>query len=491
MIARAPAQQRRVAIYCRKSVTEGLQQEFNSLDAQREACEAYVRSQLGEGWIALETRYDDGGFSGATTERPAFQRLLADVQRGRVDVIAVYKIDRLSRSLRDFAKLIDLFERHQVTFVAVTQQFSTATSMGRLTLNMLMSFAEYEREVIGERIRDKKRATRSRGMWTGGRPPLGYIVIDKKLVPCAEEAAQVRETFRLYAESSSLREVVVELHRRGWRSKVHENRQGRRSGGQPFSKTTLNELLRNPLYRGMIRCGDDLVRGAHEPIVDAELWDAVQARLRRNASHGGAGTRNRTGAQLRGLVQCGRCGSAMLHTFSTKQDRRFRYYVCARAHNDGANACPGTRVSAGKFEKFVVDQVRAIGSDEALLARTATAVERLAEERREQLSGELARTDRRLTHWSDGERDEVLMQRRRELTAELASLGDAAIDPEELRAAMAGFEPLWDQLFPAERERILRLLVERITYHPDGGDVEIELRRCGIQTLVAEAQETT
>ena len=491
MIARAPIQRRRVAIYCRQSVTEGLQQEFNSLDAQREACEAYVRSQQGEGWVALETRYDDGGFSGANTERPAFQRLLDDVERGRVDVIAVYKIDRLSRSLRDFAKLIDVFEQHQVTFVSVTQSFSTATSMGRLTLNVLMSFAEYEREVIGERIRDKKRASSSRGMWTGGRPPIGYSVVDKKLVVCADEAAQVRETFRLYAESSSLREVVAEVHRRGWRSKSYESRFGRQSGGKPFSKTTLDELLRNPLYRGLIRCGEDLVRGVHEPIVDAELWEAVQERLRRNASHGGAATRNKTGAQLRGLVHCGRCGSPMLHTFSTKHDRRFRYYVCGKAHNEGASACPGTRVAAGKFEKFIVDQVRAIGGDEALIAKTAAAVERLAEERREQLSGELARIDRRLEHSGDGERDEALEPRRRELATELERLGDVAVDPDDLRAALAGFEPVWEWLFPAERERILRLLIERITYHPDGGDVEIALRRCGIQTLAAEAREAT
>jgi site-specific DNA recombinase len=491
MIARAPIQQRRVAIYCRKSVTEGLQQEFNSLDAQREACEAYVRSQQSEGWVALDTRYDDGGFSGATTERPAFQRLLDDVERGRIDVIAVYKIDRLSRSLRDFAKLIDLFERHQVTFVSVTQSFSTGTSMGRLTLNMLMSFAEYEREVIGERIRDKKRASRSRGMWTGGRPPLGYVVVDKKLVPCADEAAQVRETFRLYAESNSLRELVAETQRRGWRSKVHQNRHGRPSGGLPFSKTTLDELLRNPLYRGLIRCGDELVRGAHEPIVDAELWDAVQARLRENAHHAGAATRNKTGAQLRGLVHCGRCGSPLLHTFSTKQDRRFRYYVCARAHNEGTSACPGTRVAAGKFEKFVVDQIRAMGRDEDLLARTAAAVEQLAEERREQLGGERTRIERWLGRSSEGERDATLEQRRCELATELERFGDAAIDPDHLRTALASFDPVWEQLFPAERERILRLLVERITYHPDGGDVEITLRRCGIQTLAEEAQEAS
>ena len=488
MIARAQIQQRRVAVYTRKSVTEGLQQEFNSLDAQREACEAYVRSQQGEGWVALDARYDDGGFSGATTDRPGFQRLLEDIEHGRLDVVVVYKIDRLSRSLRDFAKLIDFFERHQVTFVSVTQQFSTATSMGRLTLNILMSFAEFEREVIGERIREKKRATRARGLWTGGRPPLGYSVVDKKLVVDEDEAAQVRESFRLYLQGSSLREVVAELRRRGWRSKTYASRHGRPSGGRPFSKTTLDAMLRNPTYRGMLRCGDDLVRGAHEPIVDAETFEAVQARLRQNASHGGAATKNRTGALLRGLVRCGRCGSPMLHTFSTKQGRRFRYYVCSRAHNEGTSACPGARVAAGKFEKFVVQQVRAIGADEALLARTASAAERLADEQREQLRGEFARVERRLRRQPDGEREEDLERRAGELRDELDRVGEGVVDPVKLRTALAGFDPIWEQLFPAERERILRLLVEQITYQPDGGEVEIALRPCGITTLAAEAE---
>ncbi|MFO1052775.1 MAG: recombinase family protein [Planctomycetota bacterium] len=342
--------------------------------------------------------------------------------------------------------------------------------------------------MIGERIRDKKRASRSRGMWTGGRPPLGYAVVDKKLVVDADEAAQVRETFRLYLDGGSLREVVAELRRRGWRSKTYASRHGRPSGGRPFTKTTIDAMLRNPIYRGMLRCGDDLVRGAHEPIVDAETWDAVQARLRENASRGGAGVKNRTGALLRGLVRCGRCGSAMLHTFSTKQGRRFRYYVCARAHNEGASTCPGSRVAAGKFEKFVIEQVRAIGSDEALLARTASAAERLADEQREQLGGELARVERRMRRYSDGQRDEDLERRRAQLRDELDRIGEGVVDPAQLRTALAGFDPVWEQLFPAERERILRLLVERITYQPDGGDVEIALRPCGVSTLAAEAE---
>ena len=490
MTTLAPPRHVRVAIYCRKSVTEGLEQEFNSIDAQRQACEAYVRSQRGEGWLALDTRYDDGGFSGSTIQRPAFQALLRDVERGVVDAIAVYKIDRLSRSLRDFAKLIELFEKHGVTFVSVTQQFSTATSMGRLTLNMLMSFAEYEREIIGERIRDKKRATRSRGMWVGGKAMLGYDVVDKKLVVNADEATQVREMFALYLQSNSLRDAVVELRRRGWTSKSLVTKRDRQIHGRAFSKTTLHSILTNNVYRGMVRCTDGLVVGVHEPIIGAELWEAVQARLRQQAQKGGASTRNKTGALLRGLVQCARCESPMLHTFSTKHGRRFRYYVCSRLHNEGAESCPSARVAAGKFERFIVNQIRAIGTDDALIAKTAAAAERLASERQEHISEELRRLDRQGRGTTDELRASEIAKRRDELAAELDALGDGTVDAEELRVALAGFAPVWENLFAAERERIVRLLVERITYQPDGGDVEIALRACGIEALANEARET-
>ncbi|MEO0478711.1 MAG: recombinase family protein [Planctomycetota bacterium] len=269
MIARQDPPPIRVPIYCRKSVTEGLDQEFNSLDAQRQSCEAYVQSQAGAGWVALDRHYDDGGFSGSTTERPAFQALLRDVEDGLVDAIAVYKIDRLSRSLWDFAKLIDLFERRGVTFVSVTQQFSTGTSMGRLTLNMLMSFAEYELEVIGERIRDKKQAMRRLGMWTGGRPSLGYDVEDKKLVVNQDEAAQVRATFELYLDARSLSGTVAELEERGWRNKSYRTRDDRMIGGRLFSKATLQRLLTNPIYRGQIETTDGPIDGVHEAIADS------------------------------------------------------------------------------------------------------------------------------------------------------------------------------------------------------------------------------
>ena len=501
----------RVAIYTRKSVTDGLDQAFNSLDAQRSAIEAYVSSQASLGWQATGKRYDDGGYSGSTTDRPAFQSLLADVQAGLIDVVAVYKIDRLSRSLRDFAKLIDLFEKSKVTFVSVTQQFSTANSIGRLTLNVLMSFAEFEREVIGERIRDKIAATRRRGAWTGGRPILGYDVVAKKLVVNQDEATQVRATFQLYLERGSLRETVDELRRRGWRNKTIASK----ANEHLFSKATLHALLTNSLYTGQMRCGQDLVAGQHDRIVDAETWDAVQAQLRSHAPAGGGSARNKTGALLRGLLRCGRCGSAMVHTFSTRKERRSRYYVCARLHNEGAETCPGSRVPAGRFEQFIADQIRVIGTDPGLQARTAEAIANAATGRGDELDSELRRAeqDRRQL---EKQRADLLRavppsaEAARPLLAEVAGIEERlraikvrsdevrlerqavadGVSATDLGDAMAGFAPIWEHLFPRERERILRLLIEQITYDPETGDADIQLRACGITTLAEEARTT-
>ena len=479
----------RVAVYTRKSVTHGLDQAFNSLDSQRHAIESYVQSQAGLGWTTLDTRYDDGGFSGSTIDRPGFQALLRDIEAGHVDVVAVYKIDRLSRSLSDFAKLIDLFEQHDVTFVSVTQQFTTANSMGRLTLNILMSFAEFEREVIGERIRDKVRASRRRGAWTGGRPVLGYDVVDKKLVVNEDEAEQVRQTFELYLDRTSLREVVDELNHRAWRNKSFVSQRGQQVIGKPFTKTRLHGLLTNVLYCGQIRCQDEVVDGQHERIVPDSLWDAVQEQLSSNGHKGGSESRNKTGALLRGLVRCGRCDSAMVHTFTTRDQRRHRYYVCSLAHNSGVETCPGSRVAAGRFEQFVADQMRVIGTDEVVLAKTIAAATKLRAERQKHIATEQRRLNRQLRYEHSDEDRELFEARLRSINAEATALDGSPLDGDTLRTALASFEPVWDELFPAEQERILRLLIERITYHPDDGDVDIELRPCGIEALADEAKD--
>ena len=474
----------RVAIYCRQSVASDL--EFGSIDAQREAVEVYVQSQRGEGWVALPARYDDHGFSGGSVERPSFQRLVADVQAGKIDVIAAYKIDRISRSLPDFTGFMSLLEKHGVGFVSTTQAFDTRTSMGRLTLNILASFSQFEREVISERIRDKMQATRRKGMWTGGRPVLGYDVVAKKLVVNADEADQVRAIFDLYIERGSIGEVMHELRSRGWRNKTFTGKRGQAIAGREFTKATLHGLLTNVLYRGQIGTKDGPVAGEHEAIVTAEAWDAVQAQLAGNRQNGGAEVRNKAGALLRGLLRCGRCGSTMIHTFTTRGTVRHRYYTCNRAHNEGKDACPGCRVPAGKFEGFVAQQIRAMGCDDALLTQTATAAAKTAVRRRRDL--ELER--RRLAHRLGGDGDDAAVAKGElaAIDAELAAIGNGTVDTDRLALAISSFEPVWAELFPREQERILRLLIERITYHPDTGDADIDLRPCGIETLAREAR---
>jgi DNA invertase Pin-like site-specific DNA recombinase len=332
----------RCAIYTRKSTEEGLELEFNSLDAQRESAEAYIASQKQEGWSCLPGRYDDGGFTGGNMERPALKRLLADIQAEKVDCVIVYKVDRLSRSLLDFARLVEVFEKRNVSFVSVTQQFNTATSMGRLVLNVLLSFAQFEREIIGERIRDKIAATRRKGKWSGGYPVLGYDVDrsngSPRLIPNAKEAARVRDIFKLYLSLGSLLPVVNELIRRGWRNKEWSTKKGAAKGGRPFDKGTLYALLTNPLYVGKIKHKADLFQGEHELIVDAETFQKVQGTLQRNGRSGGVTVRNRHGALLKGLLFCKGCERAMVHSFSTKGERRYRYYTCTRAIKNGRPA---------------------------------------------------------------------------------------------------------------------------------------------------------
>ena len=272
----------RCAIYTRKSSEEGLEQDFNSLDAQRESCEAFIRSQKHEGWVCLSELYDDGGISGATMERPALKRLLADIEADRIDAVVVYKVDRLTRSLNDFAKIVEVFDRQAVSFVSVTQQFNTTTSMGRLTLNMLLSFAQFEREVTGERIRDKIAASKKKGMWMGGLPPLGYDVKDRKLVVNEREAETVRHIYRRYAALGSVLALKEELDRDGVVSKARVDKYGRRTGGRPLARGALYLMLQNRIYRGEIVHKENSYPGEHEAIIDQALWDEVQRQLAAN-----------------------------------------------------------------------------------------------------------------------------------------------------------------------------------------------------------------
>src|SRR5712671_298248 len=300
--ALSPTKAFRCAIYTRKSSEEGLEQDFNSLHAQRESCDAYIKSQRHEGWTPLPSLYDDGGYSGGSTERPALKRLLADIQSHLIDVVVVYKVDRLTRSLADFAKMVEVFDARGVSFVAVTQKFNTTTSMGRLTLNVLLSFAQFEREVTGERIRDKIAASKQKGMWMGGLVPIGYDVIDRRLMVNQTEAETVREIFRRYLELGSVRLLMEDLTRRCIRSKVRVARNGNRSGGNLFFRGALYELLSNPIYIGEIRHKGIRHPGLHEPIVDPELWDSTQLLLRSHAARRASRARKSAASPLTGKL---------------------------------------------------------------------------------------------------------------------------------------------------------------------------------------------
>ncbi len=357
----------RCAVYTRKSTEDGLEQEFNSLDAQYEACAAYALSQRHEGWIVVPERYDDGGFSGGNMQRPGLVRLLADVAAGKVDIILVYKIDRLTRSLADFAKIVEVLDSAGASFVSITQSFNTTTSMGRLTLNMLLSFAQFEREVTGERIRDKIAASKRKGMWMGGPVPLGYEVDARKLVVNHTEAELVRHIYQRYLEVGSVVELADELNRQGHRTKVQKRASGPHRGGCIFRRGTLYHLLSNRIYLGQMVHKGEYFAGEHPAIIPADLWAAVQAKLKGNASGTSRRLRSQQPSLLVGLVFDGE-GRAMTPSHATKPGKRYRYYVTRPDQLDDA---PAWRVSAHDLERLACERLSDLLTDQQFLCDLA------------------------------------------------------------------------------------------------------------------------
>jgi len=417
----------RCAVYTRKSSEEGLEQEFNSLDAQRESCEAYIASQRSEGWIPVRDRYDDGGISGGTLERPALQRLLADIEDGLVDVVVVYKIDRLSRSLMDFAKLVEVFDRNQVTFVSVTQSFNTTTSMGRLTLNVLLSFAQFEREVTAERIRDKFAASRAKGMWMGGCPPLGYDVKARKLIVNDDAAADVRFIFKRFVEIGSGTTLLRELAQRGITTRQ----------GKQITKGFLYRMLNNRVYLGEAVHKGTSYPGEHDAIIDRELWDAVRTILKESPRVRANRSRANTPALLKGLLW-GSNGAAFSPSHTRKNGKLYRYYVSQTLLRQGAGACTMGRISAAEVEGTVVEQLRSVfRQPEAIVGAWKSAVKNCP-----------------------------------------------TVPEEEAREALTSLDPLWEELFPAEQARIVQLLIDKVIVGSAGLDVKVRVD--GIGTLVRE-----
>ena len=350
----------RCAIYTRKSTEEGLEQEFNSLDAQREAAEAFIQSQRREGWIALPQLYDDGGFTGANMERPALARLLQAVEAGELDCVVVYKVDRLSRSLLDFTRMLSVFEKYKVSFVAVTQQFNTSTSLGRLTLNILLSFAQFERELIGERTRDKMSAARRKGKWVGGCPVLGYDVDPGggRLVVNEEEAERVRAIFALFEEHRSVLPTLMEIERRGWRLKSWTRKTGEFRAGGPFALNSLRRLLTNILYTGAIRHKGQPYPGEHDAILAPGVWERVQNLIAQRPAVARGRARNKHSALLSGLLYCESCATRMVYTYAGKNDRKYTYYLCLNAQRKGWAACPAKSLPSRAIEESVLARIR-------------------------------------------------------------------------------------------------------------------------------------
>lgn len=494
----------RCAIYTRKSTEEGLNQDFNSLDAQRDAAEAYIRSQAGEGWICAPTQYDDGGYTGANMERPAMRRLLADSQAGKIDCVVVYKVDRLSRSIRDFAKIMEIFEKHGTTFVSVTQQFNTTTSLGRLTLNILLSFAQFEREIISERTRDKQSAAKKRGKWTGGHLILGYDLDSRssRLVINGEEAEQVRSMFQWYLAGESVFSITAKASQSGWRNKQWTTQDGKLYGGQPIRRAHVYNLLANTLYTGRMLVDGEFYPGEHEAVIDQQTFDLVQARLKQNSTNGDHRHRTRMESLLRGLIYCAGCGSAMYQTYSSSKERRYRYYVCSRAQQQTENYCVTRSVSAPAVEDAVFESIRRVSVHPRVLEETARVIRhRLTEEiarLREEMNGVHLRVKNLKSQvvrlrTPDASREAELKEqigageaRVTELKREILVRERGRVDGEELRKTMEPFEALWKTMNVQEQGLLLRQLVEKVGYDGRTGKVTVSFKSASVKELCQE-----
>ena len=439
----SPIKKIRCGIYTRTSSDEGLDQEFNSLDAQREACESYIASQKREGWILAPDHYEDGGFSGGTLKRPALQRLLGDIEAGAIDCVVVYKIDRLSRALVDFTKLVEAFDQHGVTFVSITQSFSTTTSMGRLTLNILLSFAQFERETITERIRDKVAASRRKGIWMGGFPPLGYDIRDRRLIVNQEEADLIRHIFQRFMEMGSGTLLVQELNEAGYRTKSWTSKSTNTfHPGRPFDKGVLYRLLNNRVYLGEAVHKGNAYPGEHDAIVEKGVWDKVHKVLAKNGRRRGNRTRAQTPAPLKGMIRCRHCNRAMTTSHTRKKGALYRYYVCVNAAKNSYGDCPIGSISAGEVESIVFKHIQGLIRSPEMVART----------------------------WK------------------VANGGDEKITEREVVDALHNLEPVWNELFPVEQNRLLQLLVKTVEVKTN--NIEIHLRIDGLKSLAEELAQT-
>lgn len=422
----------RVAIYTRKSTDDGLDQEFNSLDAQREAALAYIANRRHLGWQAIADAYDDGGFTGGNMERPALQRLLQDIKSRKIDCVIVYKLDRITRSLIDFARLMTLFEQYGVAFVSVTQEFDSSTPVGRLTLNILSSFSQFEREIIRERTRDKIAASRKKGIFVGGFPPFGYDidVRSHKLVVNPQEADIVRDLFATFLKLKSVTAVMHALNAKGYRTKTFTSGRGRVYEGHPWSKGAVRQVLTNPLYIGQVRYRGQCYPGQQAAIIADTIWKKAQALLPEKQATNKPKAERQV-ALLRGVIQCGSCDCAMTPSSCRKPNKSYRYYLCSSSHRLGQRTCPVRSVPAGEVEAVIIQELRAL----------------------------FRSPERLITQHRDAHPDDV---------EGLRTLYNAVF-------ALQHIDRAWDSLYPTVQQRIVRLLVETVAVFPDHVDVRIHL----------------
>jgi site-specific DNA recombinase len=492
----------RCAIYTRKSTDEGLNKEFNSLDAQREAAEAFILSQRHEGWTLLPTQYSDGGYTGANMERPGVRQLLADIEAGKIDCVVVYKVDRLSRSLIDFAKMMELFEKHGVCFVSTTQQFNTKSPLGRLTLHILLSFAQFEREIISERTRDKQVAARKKGKWTGGHLILGYDLDPRggRLVINPEEAKRVREVFRLYLEGTTVLNLVRGLDQLGWRNKQWTTQDGKLYGGSPLRRCHLYNLLGNIIYTGRIKIGEEIFAGEHDGIIDVVTFDQAQTRLKQNAWTPGNHHRTKMDSLLRGIIYCSCCGSGMYSTYSASKQRRYRYYVCYRSQQKLEGYCTSRAVSAPAVEDAVVEGIQRVGVNPEVLAETVrVARQRLSEavsgvqEELNALNLKIKNLKSQLARVRNPEPTRVAElheqvatgeARAGELRKEILRLDKHRVDEKELRKTMGSFQEVWKAMNLEEQRALIGQLVEKVGYDGRTGKVMLSFKSPGVKELV-------
>ncbi len=498
----------RCAIYTRKSHEEGLEQEFNSLDAQRESAEAYIESQRMQGWRALPDRYDDGGFSGGNMERPGLQRLLADVDAGKVDVIVVYKIDRLSRSLLDFMKMIERFNEQGVSFVSVTQHFNTTDPTGRMFLGILITFAQYEREVIAERIRDKVAAAKRRGKYCGGPAILGYDVDreQKKLRVNAEEAPLVQHIFRRFTQLASSKSLAAELNEQGYHTKSWTTKKGKHRPGSPWNTGHIYRLLGNRTYRGEVVHKGKGYPGEHEAIVSKGLWEKVQAVLSENTRAKQTRAQTKTISPLQGVIRCGHCDGAMGLTYTQRGSRRYSYYHCAKDAKRAVSRCRLKRVPAGNIEEVVLEQLSAVFRTPTLMSQTYFAAKGMEDAERERLLKQkeqleddlLTVRERALAEAApngngsdpgptlvDLNQEAVTLSRQlTDVSARAQAFESDPVAEREVSEAFQSVETFWDDLFPLERNRLIRLLVEKVEIRETG--IDMELKTQGLTSLIVE-----